>query len=177
LAFHPTHRPPDEQLQFFLTVRVLLPEAVDNQSDEHPPAHLLEFLAHLHVTLEATYIPSAPAPQTSLLPPPRIVSVDNSKSTLDIPDSPLHTPHTPNPTPATTDDDRQYVRSEGTLLLASTWGQNGTDNQNEDFSLIWSSKRVWVAVYKFTTTVCESNPPFSPSFKQDKAIMVQRFSG
>jgi hypothetical protein len=67
-------------------------------------------------------------------------------------------PATPNPTPSTAENDRQYVQAEGTLLLASIWGQGGVDDA-ERFMLLWSEKdQVWVAVYRLALTVCTFLP-------------------
>lgn len=65
-------------------------------------------------------------------------------------------PSTPNPTPYSADQDRRYAKSEGTLLLASIWGQDTSDDSREAFSLLWSEAgRVWVAVYRLALTVCK----------------------
>ena len=71
-------------------------------------------------------------------------------------------PATPNPTPYTGDDDRRYVRSEGTVLVAKIWGQDASDDPCEAFSLLWSEKeQVWVAVYRLGITVCKTS--FQPT--------------
>jgi hypothetical protein len=59
-----------------------------------------------------------------------------------------------------------YVQAEGTLLLASIWGQSsgsgsGEEERAEKFTLLWSEKeKVWVAVYRLALTVCTSVPTF-----------------
>ncbi|KAM6501156.1 TRAPP trafficking subunit Trs65 domain containing protein [Amanita muscaria] len=146
----------DEQLRTFLVVRVKNPPP----ESDGPPQTLLSFLAHLQVSFEATYISTVPDTQEdtrvpNVISPPRASSLPkaNSNPRLSLHPSILP-PHTPNPTPTTTEHDRKYVASEGTLLLAGIWGQNPSQDANEDFRLLWSSsEQLWVAVYSFSLTV------------------------
>jgi hypothetical protein len=119
----------------------------------------LDLLSHIQVSLDATYISpvqpeSQDSPRTALLSaPPRTASMKGAKPRTI---TSILPPSTPNPTPSTKDDDHRYVKSEGTLLLASIWGQNQSGDSLEAFSLIWSEKsRVWFAVYRFAVAVCK----------------------
>jgi hypothetical protein len=149
----------DEQLLFYLTVRLDHPSA--NPVDpSHPPPELLNFLTHVQVSLEATYISPVPSPVSPhtgrlLSAPPRLSAV-KPKNRLGVPHPSIFPPNTPNPTPSTTGNDSRYIQSEGTLLLASIWGQDTGENICEAFTLLWSKKEmVWVAVYRLGLTVCE----------------------
>lgn len=128
-----------------------------------PPTDVVTFLAHLQVSLEATYISATPTvpdnPHSARLSaPPRTSSAGRLKSRLNNAHPSIFPPHTPNPTPSTADNDRRYVRSEGTLLLASIWGQDASENSQEAFSLILSeADRVWVAVYRLAVNVCKQS--------------------
>jgi hypothetical protein len=135
-----------------------------------PPKELLAFLAHLQITLEATYISSVPvvaeAPQSALLlsPPPRLTS--HGKLTTPKVGGAHHPsifpPSTPNPTPFSADTDRRYLQSEGTLLQAQIWGQDPSEGTREAFSLLWSERnKIWVAVYRLAVTVCSCPLPSS----------------
>lgn len=147
---------PDEQLQSFLTLRIdnLFDEDTDPQ---HPPQDLLAFLAHLQVSLEASYISSVPVSASSETPRSAFLSAAPRTASLrPNPHPSIFPPSTPNPTPSSADHDRRYVKSEGTLLLASVWGQNTSENAQEAFSLLWSEdEKIWVAVYRLSLTVCE----------------------
>ncbi|KAJ8515033.1 hypothetical protein ONZ45_g7514 [Pleurotus djamor] len=146
----------DEQLNAILTVQINLPLSDKPVSQEDPPSELLAFIAHLQITLEATYISSAPArfpdtPDTTRLSAPPRTSLGlklNPRPGTSHPS--IYPPNTPNPTPLTADNDKKYVQAEGTLLMASIWGQNTTkDEIDEGFCLLWSDEdQVWVAVYK-----------------------------
>lgn len=127
---------------------------------KYPPTFLLDFLAHVQVSLEATYISQTPTtlpdtPQTArVLAPPRTSSVAKPRPTSLHPS--LFPPHTPNPTPSSTERDRKYAQSEGTLLLASIWGHRPASLSKEKFSLLYSeAKKAWLAVYELSLTVCE----------------------
>lgn len=123
---------------------------------------LLDFLSHLQISLEATYIsPHAPPPRPNshLATPPRTDSTGRLKPQQGRPSNPsIFPPPTPNPTPSTAEPDRKYVQAEGTLLLASIWGQKGAPedgDSGEKLTLLWSEKeRLWVAVYQLSLTVC-----------------------
>jgi len=152
----------DEQLQALLTIRIDHPNPGSPAEPNHPPQDLLGFLAHIQISLEATYISSSPAaaPETSrsaLLPaPPRTGSFGKLKPRPNSYHPSIFPPPTPNPTPSSAEHDRRYIQSEGTLLLASIWGQNTSKDSQEAFSLLWSeAEQVWVAVYRLVLTVCE----------------------
>ncbi|GLB39687.1 putative TRAPP trafficking subunit Trs65 [Lyophyllum shimeji] len=152
----------DEQLHSLLTLRIEHPTSTAPADADHPPQPLLTLLAHTQVSLEATYISSLPTPNPDLLrtsrlsAPPRTASLPKSNSRLQVQSHhpSILPPSTPNPTPSSADHDRRYVTSEGTLLLASIWGQNTSEDSKEGFSLLWSEKeQVWVAVYRLSLTV------------------------
>ncbi|KAF7352535.1 hypothetical protein MVEN_01218600 [Mycena venus] len=130
----------DEQLQALLTVRVEQPPTSSFTDAAHPPKDLLVFLSHLQISLEATYISSVPVGPTSpetprtarLSAPPRTASLAKLSAQTD----------------------KRYLKSEGTLLLASIWGQNSSEDSQEGFTLLWSGEEeMWVAVYKLALTV------------------------
>ncbi|KAG1890124.1 TRAPP trafficking subunit Trs65-domain-containing protein [Suillus subluteus] len=146
----------DEQLHLFLIAQIPCPSADVDPKD--PPTFVLDFLAHVQVSLEATYISQTPTtlpetPQTArVLTPPRTSSIAKPRTTSLRPS--LFPPHTPNPTPSSTEKDRKYAQSEGTLLLASIWGHRPADLSKEKFSLSYSeAKRAWLAVYELSLTV------------------------
>lgn len=123
-----------------------------------PPTLLLDFLAHVQVSLEATYISQTPTtlpetPQTArVIAPPRTSSIVKPRPTSHHPS--LFPPHTPNPTPSSTEKDRKYAQSEGTLLLASIWGHRPANLSKEKFTLLYSEAKVaWLAVYELSLTV------------------------
>jgi hypothetical protein len=149
---------PDEQLHLFLITQIACPSADVDPKD--PPTFILDFLAHVQVSLEATYISQTPTtlpetPQTArVLTPPRTSSIAKPRPTSLHPS--LFPPHTPNPTPSSTEKDRKYAQSEGTLLLASIWGHRPAGLSREKFSLSYSeTKKAWLAVYELSLTVCE----------------------
>ncbi|KAG1777814.1 TRAPP trafficking subunit Trs65-domain-containing protein [Suillus placidus] len=149
----------DEQLHIFLITQIPCPSADVDPKD--PPTFLLDFLAHVQVSLEATYISQTPTtlpetpqtPQTArVFAPPRTSSIAKPRPTSLHPS--LFPPHTPNPTPSSTEKDRKYAQSEGTLLLASIWGHRPADLSKEKFSLLYSeAKKAWLAVYELSLTV------------------------
>ena len=156
----------DEQLLSLLMLRIKPPAPSVPSDPNNPPELLLEFLSHLQVSLEATYISSTPqpgpndtprTPASRLSAPPRTSSLGPPKTsnrfTAHHPS--ILPPSTPHPTPSTGEQDRKYVSSEGTLLLANIWGANTADDSPESFSLLWSEEEeVWVAVYRLSLTVC-----------------------
>jgi hypothetical protein len=142
-----------------LIAQITYPSADVDPKD--PPISLLEFLAHVQVSLEATYISQTPTtlpetPQTAqVLTPPRTSSVAGRTRPASSHPS-LFPPHTPNPIPSSADRDRKYAQSEGTLLLGSIWGHRPADLSKEKFSLLYSEARnSWLAVYELSLTVCE----------------------
>lgn len=146
----------DEQLHIFLIAQIPCPSADVDPKD--PPTSLLDFLAHVQVSLEATYISQTPTtlPETPQTPqvfaPPRTSSIAKPRPTSLHPS--LFPPHTPNPTPSSTEKDRKYAQSEGTLLLASIWGHRPAGLSKEKFSLLYSeAKKAWLAVYELSLTV------------------------
>ncbi|KAF8064977.1 TRAPP trafficking subunit Trs65-domain-containing protein [Lyophyllum atratum] len=152
----------DEQLQSLLTVRIEHPTSTSSVDALHPPQALLTFLAHMQISLEATYISTVPTPNPDVLrtsrlsAPPRTAPLSKSNSRLQVHahHPSILPPNTPNPTPSSADHDRRYVTSEGTLLLASIWGQNMAEDSKEAFSLLWSEEeQLWVAVYQLSLTI------------------------
>ncbi|KAJ7653475.1 TRAPP trafficking subunit Trs65-domain-containing protein [Mycena rosella] len=150
----------DEQLHSLLTVRVDHPSTSSSRDPAHPPKELLSFISHLQISLEATYISSVPmssgspdTPRTARLSaPPRTASLAKLNARSAHP--PIFPPNTPNPTPSSAETDKRYLKSEGTLLLASIWGQNPSEDSQEAFTLLWSEEEeVWVAVYRLALTV------------------------
>ncbi|KIY50984.1 hypothetical protein FISHEDRAFT_64538 [Fistulina hepatica ATCC 64428] len=137
----------DEKLRILLTVRIPHPSPVVSTVDAtRPPPDLVSLITHLQVSLEATYInPYAepPPPSAPMLSAPRKSSPHHPS---------IFPPTTPNPLPSSTDQDRRYVQSEGTLLLAWIWGQVVTED--EAFYLSWSEhEQVWIAVYQLHITL------------------------
>lgn len=159
-GFSTVHTGSDEQLQSLLTFRIQHPTPAPPTDPGHPPPVLLSFLAHVQISLEATYISSVPTPNpeplrtSKLSAPPRPSSFAKASSRLQPHHPSIFPPNTPNPTPSSAEHDRRYVTSEGTLLLASIWGQNTAEDSKEAFSLFWSDEEnVWVAVYRLALTV------------------------
>lgn len=148
----------DEQLNLFLVMHIKHPY-LNNPHDRYsPPRSLVDFLSHIQVSLEASYISNMPnqdVPNTASLIRPR------TSSMLKAPPPSLHPsifpPSTPNPIPSTTESDRKYVQSEGTLLFSSIWGtRKATEESKEKFALLFSeTQRSWIAVYELSLIVCE----------------------
>lgn len=171
----------DEKLHFLLALH--LPSTEDASAS--PPATLISFLSYLQVSYEASYIPSIPAaprPEASpmrLSAPPRTMSLKNqSKLNLSVNANAnkqhpsIFPPHTPNPTPGASGEDRRYVQAEGTLLSAGTWGEEAPntkpgstpveDEDAETFALLYSEKdKEWIAVYRLVVTVAFLRIPIS----------------
>ena len=153
----------DEQLQPLLILRIKPPEGEPFKAADDPPDSVIDLLRHVQVTLEATYISSIPntpveSPRTSrLLAIPRTGALALPKPNRSGRVHPsILPPSTPNPTPATGDNDRKYTTSEGTLLLAQIWGTNSSDDSPEEFALLWSEdERSWIAIYHMAFTVCK----------------------
>ncbi|KAF8152924.1 TRAPP trafficking subunit Trs65-domain-containing protein [Crassisporium funariophilum] len=147
----------DEQLQSLLVLRIKHPALDSPKDSEHPPQVLLDLLAHVQVSLEATYISTLPTatdtPRTSrLLGTPRS-SLARPSGRLN-PHPSILPPSTPNPMPSTGDQDRKYTTAEGTMLVASIWGSNTSDDSPEAFSLLWSTgEECWIAIYCMAVTV------------------------
>ncbi|KAF9045381.1 TRAPP trafficking subunit Trs65-domain-containing protein [Panaeolus papilionaceus] len=147
----------DEQLQSFLFIRFKSPELAGPNDGTAPPPLLLDVLTHLQIALEATYIsplPSTPeTPRTSKLLTPRTSTFGKPTGRLN-PHPSILPPSTPNPVPSTADQDRKYNSSEGTMLVASIWGTNTSEESQESFYLLWSEKeKNWVAIYRLVLTV------------------------
>ncbi|KAF7301902.1 hypothetical protein MIND_00756200 [Mycena indigotica] len=155
----------DEELQALLLIRIDHAAVSASRDPRSPPKELLTFLSHLQISLEATYIASIPVsgngypetPGTARLGnPPRTASLALPTSKLGKKSShpSIFPPNTPNPTPASADTDKRYLKSEGTLLQASIWGQSTAEDSKEAFSLVWSAAdEMWVAVYRLGLTV------------------------
>ncbi|KAJ3786675.1 TRAPP trafficking subunit Trs65-domain-containing protein [Lentinula aff. detonsa] len=144
----------DEHLQTLFTLRVQQPELQQELLLESPePSRLLlDFLAHVQVLLEASYIspiapnddiseytvsasplpssrlnPSSPPPRTSSIKKPTHLNLSGLLSPN--PGSASHhpsilPPSTPNPTPASAAVDQRYLQAEGVVLTSRTWGQD-----------------------------------------------------
>lgn len=146
----------DEQLQSFLVLSIKHPALENPNNSGRPPQVLLELLAHVQVSLEATYISAVPtiaeAPRTS-----RVLGTGSMTRTSGRinPHPSILPPSTPNPVPSTTDQDRKYMTSEGTMLVANIWGSNTAEDSPEHFSLLWSEQQqAWLAIYCMAMTVC-----------------------
>lgn len=147
-----TQPPPDENLDFLLTIHFPTPDAPQDVSPT-PSSPLLSFLTHLQVSFEASYIATSPeAPPV----PPRTASTLRQKSVPALAAHPsIFPPQTPLPIPSAADPDRRYVQAQGTPLKVGMWGEK--DDSSEDFELLWSSeRREWVAIYKMSLLVCMS---------------------
>ncbi|KAH6891793.1 hypothetical protein BKA70DRAFT_1085022, partial [Coprinopsis sp. MPI-PUGE-AT-0042] len=152
----------DEQLQSLLVLKVKHPTPDTPPNASSPPVLLLEFLNYLQISLEANYLaplPSAPThletPRTSLLSaPPRLGIPPARSAQISGRHPPIFPPATPNPTPSTQEQDRQYAGAEGPFLAAIIWGNSTADDSKEAFTLLWSSKeKVWIAVYRMVLTI------------------------
>ncbi|KAJ3760353.1 TRAPP trafficking subunit Trs65-domain-containing protein [Lentinula raphanica] len=169
----------DEHLQTLFTLRVHHQPQSQEPSIEPPePSRLLlDFLAHVQILLEASYIspitpnddnseytvsasplpssrlnPSSPPPRTSSIKKPTHLNLTgllspNSGSASHHPS--ILPPSTPNPTPASAAVDQRYLQAEGVVLTSRIWGQDGSGKGGEGFYLLWSKRdQVWVAVYR-----------------------------
>ena len=168
----------DEQLQSFLVLRIKHPALENPDNSEHPPPMLLEILAHIQVSLEATYISAVPTvaevPRTSrILSTPRNGSMVRPSGRPN-PHPSILPPSTPNPVPSTADQDRKYLASDGTMLVANIWGSSTAEDSSEGFTLLWSEgQQAWLAIYCMAITVCASffRLIFLPIFNQ--SIVLQ----
>ncbi|KAI0065986.1 hypothetical protein BV25DRAFT_1989048 [Artomyces pyxidatus] len=153
----------DEYLDFLLVLRLESPDDTLTDSSQ-PPIALLSFLTHTQVSYDATYIsplPLSAAPIPRVGTPPRTVSL-KAKAKGHVPPS-IFPPSTPNPTPATADQDKRYVRAEGTTLASGVWGEEkdahgqgkGAGKEDRDaFALLWDAgKKVWTAVFRMSVSV------------------------
>ena len=158
-------------MQSFLVLRIKHPALENSDDSEHPPPVLLDILAHVQVSLEATYISAVPTvavPQTSrILGTPRNGSMVRPSSRHN-PHPSILPPSTPNPVPSTADQDRKYLASDGTILVANIWGSSTAEHSSEGFTLLWSEEqKSWLAIYSMAITVCASFfPPVIPIFNQ-----------
>ncbi|KAF9051153.1 hypothetical protein BDZ89DRAFT_1057018, partial [Hymenopellis radicata] len=149
----------DEQMHYFLTVQLNHPASLPPADPDNPPISLLKFLTHLQISTEAMFISSLPAARPDkegsilLSAPPRSSSslkLNPRSATLQVHHPSIFPPSTPNPTPVTAQNDRQYLNVDGVLLSAGIWGQD----ESEAFSLLWSTtSKTWIAVYRLTLTV------------------------
>lgn len=138
-------------------VHIKHPSLDNSQDPRNPPRFLVDFLSHIQVSLEATYISQTPnqdVSNTSTLIP-------RTSSTLKGRPSPLRPsifpPNTPTPIPSTAESDRKYVQSEGTFLFSGIWGTKKTaEESKERFALLFSETQTsWIAVYELSLIVCE----------------------
>ncbi|KAH7888903.1 TRAPP trafficking subunit Trs65-domain-containing protein [Phlebopus sp. FC_14] len=155
----------DEQLRLFLTMQIDYPSPSEPDAYRFPQ-HLVDFLSHIQVSLEATYISHKPErdPETQQIPvlsPPRTSSGPKGRPTSLHPS--IFPPSTPNPIPSSTEGDRKYLQSEGILLLSSIWGASKPSGQDQErFALLFSEAQgVWIAVYEFSLVVSYLRLPFS----------------
>ncbi|KIK99384.1 hypothetical protein PAXRUDRAFT_532659 [Paxillus rubicundulus Ve08.2h10] len=154
----------DEQLNLLLMMQIKHPSSNTSPDPNNPPQRLVDFLSHIQISIEATYISQKPdrgTPDTAVLAPPRTSSVSKSRPTSLYPS--ILPPSTPNPIPSTAEGDRKYIQSEGTLLLASIWGASKSPEQlKERFALLFSEAQgAWVAVYELSLIVSFLRLPFS----------------
>lgn len=151
----------DEQLESVLVVRTNHPTSEPTADGAHPPVQLLAFLAHLQITLDASYISAlpvslTPTSSTQLSAPPRNASLNRLKPRPPNLHPSIFPPQTPRPTPYTAEADRRYTQAEGTPLATLVWGEKADDDTRETFSLCWSEKdKVWVGLYRLVVGVCE----------------------
>ena len=148
----------DEQLNLFLVMHIRHPSLINAHDPHNPPRSLVDLLSHIQVSLEASYISKTPnqdVPGTASLVRPRTSSMAKG-GPLSLHPS-IFPPNTPNPIPSTTESDRKYVQSEGTLLFSSIWGtKKATGKSKEKFALLFSeTQRSWIAVYELSLIVCE----------------------
>jgi hypothetical protein len=148
-------------LQSLLVLRIRNPTSQPPEDPNDPPEILLDLLAHVQVTLEASYIsPNAPAPDTArtsknLQGTPRTSALAKANTRLN-PHPSIIPPSTPHPVPSTGDQDRKYNTAEGTVLVANIWGSNTAPDSPEAFALLWSQEEdAWVAVYRMSITICK----------------------
>ena len=149
---------PDEQMSYFLILQVDEPGAADTDSS-NPPSTLLQFLAHLQISMEAMFISSIPivvteaSPASSVFlsaPPRTAASRLNPRSAASRHHPSIFPPATPNPMPAVAQNDRQYLNADGTILFSGIWGQDAS----EAFTLFWSEEsKAWIAVFKLALAV------------------------
>lgn len=143
-------------------LRLKHPALENTNNSTHPPQALLETLAHVQVSLEATYISAVPSvtegPRTSrLLGTPRTGSMTRPTARNN-PHPSILPPSTPNPVPSTADQDRKYMSSEGTMLVAHIWGSSTAEDSTEAFVLLWSEEQqAWLAIYSMAITICASS--------------------
>ncbi|KAI9571173.1 TRAPP trafficking subunit Trs65-domain-containing protein [Boletus coccyginus] len=154
----------DEKLNLLFVMYIKHP-SFNNACDRHnPPWSLVELLSHVQVSLEATYISQTPnqdVPNTTSLVPPRTSSMPKGRPPSFHPS--IFPPNTPNPIPSTTESDRKYVQSEGTLLFSGIWGtRKATEESKEKFALLFSETQgIWIAVYELSLIVSYLRLPFS----------------
>lgn len=148
----------DERLCSFLTLT--LPTLDANAAS--PPAVLLQFLSHLAVTLDASYVGRTHAPevkekpQTRLTLPPHVTGNARHKPPAPLKDShpSIFPPATPNPVPFTDDGDRGYSQADaGVPLYSYAWGDGPADD-NVAFALLRCQRHnAWVALYRLDVSV------------------------
>ncbi|KAG9316779.1 TRAPP trafficking subunit Trs65-domain-containing protein [Chiua virens] len=147
----------DEQLNLLLVMHINHPSLNNSPGPYHPPRSLVDFLCHIQISLEATYISQTPN-QDALGTGGLVLPRTSSTLGKDRPSS-LHPsifpPNTPNPIPSTAEGDRKYVQSEGTLLFSCIWGtKKATEESKEKFALLFSeTQKSWVAVYELSLIV------------------------
>ncbi|KAH8120123.1 TRAPP trafficking subunit Trs65-domain-containing protein [Phellopilus nigrolimitatus] len=151
----------DEDLDFYLAIRFKQQDQPSNLLSPDPfspPALLLSFLNHLQVSVEATYIsptsnnlsPNGRSP----VPPVRTSSTGLTLKAkgLGVP-PPIILPQTPSPVPSTSETDKRYVFSEGTLLKALIWGEESIEDADSFRLLRSSQEKCWIAIYKLSVVV------------------------
>ncbi|KIY74433.1 hypothetical protein CYLTODRAFT_333954, partial [Cylindrobasidium torrendii FP15055 ss-10] len=152
----------DERMSCFLTLRLPHPQSLPQPDLANPPSTILKFLAHLQLSLEAMFIPSLPGPQMQDAPRSSVLlSAPPKQHALGAHARKHHPsifpPATPNPTPFTTQNDKQYLNVEGTILWSGLWGQDAA----EAFALLWSDEaQSWIAAFKLTLGVAYTRLTF-----------------
>ncbi|KZW02004.1 hypothetical protein EXIGLDRAFT_665742 [Exidia glandulosa HHB12029] len=149
----------DERLCSFLALTVSNLDA----TAATPPPVLLQFLSHLAVTLDASYVGRTQAPeardtkpQTRLTLPPHLTGNARHKPPAPAKDShpSIFPPATPNPVPFTDEGDRGYSQADtGVPLYSYAWG-DGPPDDNLAFALLRCQRHsAWVALYRLDVSV------------------------
>ncbi|KAH7104095.1 TRAPP trafficking subunit Trs65-domain-containing protein [Auriculariales sp. MPI-PUGE-AT-0066] len=146
----------DERLFSYLSVSF---PNINARGEIAPSPTLLQFLSHLAVTLDASYVGRAAiAPPeakniTHLTLPPHVTGTARPKLPRggDLHPS-IFPPATPNPIPQSDDHDIGYIQAEaGVPLHSFSWGEGSADDTST-FSLLRADS-MWVAVYRLDVTV------------------------
>ena len=128
----------------------LQPESEDEKPPDTLPPLLLALLNHLHISVEASYIP--PVVEDERLPP-RTTSIGRLSAQSRT--SSLKYPQTPHPTPSTRDADKRYTYTEGAPLATIEWGKDFSDKEIDvSFAVVFDEEdKSWLAFYKLAVSV------------------------